>query len=68
MVRGRSASASRKGSSWDLGELGLCTLEKRRLSGDFIAAFQHLKGAYLRKGDRLFTRVCSDRAREMDSN
>ena len=38
-------------------------MEKRRLQGDPIAAFQYLKGAYKQEGERLFTRVDSDRAR-----
>ncbi|KAK4831218.1 hypothetical protein QYF61_016055 [Mycteria americana] len=44
-----------------LRELGLFILEKRRLWGYLIAAFQYLKGAYKKDGDRLFSRACSDR-------
>jgi len=38
-------------------------LEKRRLQGDFIVAFQYLKGAYEQEQEWLFTRVDSDRTR-----
>jgi len=44
-----------------LRELGLFSLEQKRLRGDFIAAFQYLRGAYRKDGVGLFTRVCSDR-------
>ncbi|PKU38682.1 hypothetical protein llap_11018 [Limosa lapponica baueri] len=47
-----------------LRELGLFSLEKRGLWGDFIVAYQYLKGAYRTAGEGLFVRKCSDRTRE----
>ena len=46
-----------------LRELGLFSLEKRRLQGDLIAAFQHLKGAYKQEGSQLLERVENCRTR-----
>ena len=44
-------------------QLGLFSLEKRRLQGDLIAAFQYLEGAYGKDGEGLFVGECSDRTR-----
>ena len=46
-----------------LRELGLFRLEKRKLQGDLIAAFQYLKGSNRKEEDRLLCRVCGDRTR-----
>jgi len=46
-----------------LRELGLLSLEKGRLRGDLIAAFQYPKGAYRKDGDNLFSKACCDRTR-----
>ena len=46
-----------------LRELDLFSLEKRRVQGDLIVAFQYLKGAYKQEGERLFTRMDSDKTR-----
>ena len=41
----------------------MLSLEKRRLQGDLIAAFQYLKGAYKQEGNQLFERVDNCRTR-----
>jgi len=46
-----------------LSELGLFSLENRRLRGDLLAAFQYLKGTYRKDGENLFSRPCCDRRR-----
>ena len=46
-----------------LRELGLFSLEKRRLWEDLTVAFQYLKGAYKQEQEWLFARVDSDRTR-----
>jgi len=47
-----------------LRELGLFSLEKRRLQEDLIVAFHCLKGAYKKVEDRLLSRACGDRTRD----
>ncbi|KFP20847.1 hypothetical protein Z169_05444, partial [Egretta garzetta] len=46
-----------------LRELGLFSLEKRRLQGDLSVAFQYLKGAYRKDGENLFSRASCDSTR-----
>ncbi|KFO82641.1 hypothetical protein N303_13802, partial [Cuculus canorus] len=46
-----------------LRELGLFILEKRRLRGNLMATFQHLKGAYRKAGEGLFVKSCGSRTR-----
>jgi len=47
-------------------ELGLFSLEKRRLRADLIAAFQYLKGAYRKDWENIFSRACCNRTRSND--
>ncbi|KFW96559.1 hypothetical protein N336_06588, partial [Phalacrocorax carbo] len=46
-----------------LRDLGLFSLEKRRLWGDLIEAFQYLKGDYRKDGGNLFSKAHCDRTR-----
>ena len=46
-----------------LKELGLFSLEKKRLWGDLIASFQYLKGVYKQEGNQLFEGVDNRRTK-----
>ena len=46
-----------------LRQLGVFSLEKRRLWGGLITAFQYFKGAYRKAGEGLFIRECRNRTR-----
>ena len=43
--------------------MALFSLEKKRLWGDLIVAFQYLKGACKKDGDKLFSRTCCNKTR-----
>ena len=51
-----------------LRELGLFSLEKRRLCGDLIVAFLYLERSCKKEGNVLFSRICCDTTWEMVSN
>ena len=63
MIRGLDHLSSDK-----LKELDLFSLEKRKLWGDLVMAFQYLKGNYRWEGNKLFTLVDNYRTKGMILN
>jgi len=51
-----------------LREVGLFSLEKRRLQGELIAVFWCLKGVYRKGRENIFRRACCDRTRSNGFN
>ena len=42
-------------------ELGMCSLEKRRVRGDMIAVFNYIKSRHVEEGASLFTEALKSR-------
>jgi len=64
MIRGLEHLSSEE----RLRELGLFMLERRRISGDLIAVFQYLQGAYEKDGCKLFNKAFAIRQEVMALN
>ena len=50
-----------------LKELDMCSLEKRRTTGDMIVVFKNVKGRHVEEGAKLFTAALKTRTRSNGS-